>query len=87
MKLFVFGAGASRGSQRDASIPPYQKSPLVDEIFDRTYRDYSDSIGLSSNVMQEFENKAKEVKSVEKLLTERWDAISKIESEHKKHQN
>jgi len=41
MKIFIFGAGASQGSQKDLD------SPLIDELFDEKYHEIAKEIGLN----------------------------------------
>lgn len=81
MKIFVFGAGASRGSQyishQDASKI---RAPLVDELFDSVYERYAADVGLSAKSFHEYRQSVKENGSLEKWLTKKWEESEIIES-------
>lgn len=75
MKVFIFGAGASYGSQNTSAIENKLRAPLVNQLFDNMYKEYAKDI-LSTGEWDELENIVKESiasgKSLEKYLTERW---------------
>ncbi len=78
MKIFIFGAGASRGSQGRVDNPSFV-SPLTDELFDEEYRGYA-TYGqyeiLSKSELSKCANESKKMGSVEQWLTQRWNNIS-----------
>lgn len=85
MKVFIFGAGASLGSQGNTNgIETKKRAPLVNNLFEGPYRDYAIDIGVSPAELHDFDSKVKEVGSLEKWLTDEWNGISKIKTEHKK---
>ncbi len=70
MKVFVFGAGASRASQRQ-SENPQQRAPLVDEIFQDEYEHYAKRV-LVGNELALCHTESNHAGSVEAWLTDRW---------------
>ena len=80
MKIFIFGAGASLGSQ--GKIPysnPSLQAPLVDELFKPVYQNSAFQI-LSATEFAECQKAVEgiENKSVEKWLTQEWNSIDSI---------
>lgn len=84
MKVFVFGAGASRGSQDypgghgqdDASLSE-RTSPLVNELFEGAYSHHGRLIGLTGAIMDEV-RKGVAARGVEGWLTSEWESIHRL---------
>jgi len=78
MKIFVFGAGASRGAQDQKIFKEghEQRAPLINELF-RPYYLKGLVSGLSLD-LPECQEAAKKAGSLEKWLTSKWDSISQI---------
>ncbi len=78
MKIFIFGAGASKGSQGQVDNPSFV-SPLTDELFDDEYRGYA-TYGqyeiLSKAELSKCAEESKNNGSVEQWLTQRWNNIN-----------
>ena len=72
MKLFIFGAGASRDAQHgmvhDIAIPP-----LTNELFDPRYSEMAKSVGLSDPRMNTLRNEIAKYAYFEEWLTNEWD--------------
>lgn len=82
MKIYVFGAGASLGSQNpEQPITSSSRAPLIDEIFNSRYKDLALHI-LSASELSMFQQEVEKRsdKSVEKWLEEQWNAIPNIPS-------
>lgn len=82
MKIYIFGAGASVGSQNpEKTITSSSRAPLVDELFNQRYRELSLYM-FSQTRFNELCNEAEERKdnSVENWLGEKWERIEKINS-------
>ena len=77
MKVFVFGAGASQGSQ-GALAPGELKSPLVNELFEEAYRGCNIAF-LTEEHLEQCRNRGP--LSVEDWLTERWERVSTFQSQ------
>lgn len=77
MKVFVFGAGASKDAQHGTvhndSIPP-----LTNELFDPRYSDMAKAVGLTDPVMNSLRNKIAEYAYLEDWLTEEWSKIKSL---------
>jgi len=78
MKIFVFGAGASQGSQGVGVIPDECKAPLSDELFDLRYQKYANAVGLNESTMNEYRNDRLADTSFESWLTNQWRKIDSI---------
>jgi hypothetical protein len=75
MKVFVFGAGASKGSQEGLSLNANQKAPLVDELFSSQY----DQLYLShEEYIQCQEGRLDCGGSVEQWLSTRWAGVESL---------
>jgi len=85
MKIFIFGAGASLGSQDRTigSLDPSFHAPLVDQLFNPTYKKYSNNT-LNESEFEECKNAVKSCGSLERWLTERWEAIQALRDENSK---
>ena len=82
MKIYVFGAGASLGSQNlEHILTSSSRAPLVDELFNQRYRDLSLYM-FSPTRFNELSNEIEERKnkSVEDWLGEKWQRIETINS-------
>lgn len=83
MKVFIFGAGASRGSQpegQDARVV----APLVNELFDERYQTYADQVNIPTSLMGELRSEWKASGSLEGWLTQRWDKIETLKESKSK---
>ena len=80
MKVFIFGAGASLGSQGPT---PYSneslRAPLVDQLFEPRYGDSAHNI-LSDEDFQQG-RLAAQSGSLEKWLTQRWEQIESLKQD------
>lgn len=74
MKIFVFGAGASKASQPE-DTNPNQRSPLVDELFAGEYEEYARGV-MVGNELAVCRGEAEKNGSVEAWLTARWEAAA-----------
>lgn len=80
MKVFVFGAGASRGSQEaDAS----ERAPLVNELFATDYLGHARLAGLEGGDMAIFRQAVGEIGngSLEEWLTRKWESIETLQED------
>lgn len=75
MKVFIFGAGASKASQVDF-IKISERSPLMDELFNDVYQVYAEMVGLTNSELNYCREGVGSVGSVEKWLTDRWEKVS-----------
>ena len=78
MKVFIFGAGASLGSQ----FPPIQpgseqRAPLVNELFNMEYCGYAKPF-LTNVELLDCRDKSREARSVENWLTDRWERVGQV---------
>lgn len=75
MKVFIFGAGASQGSQ-DGYVPNV-KAPLVNQLFDTefdaNYTDYAKNLGFESSDLAKYQEAFKQVGDLEGWLTSLWE--------------
>lgn len=74
MKIFIFGAGASLGSQAD-NIEVHLKAPLVDNIFDDQYHRYATDVYTSAALIKQLKSDIGAT-SLEEWLTKEWDSLS-----------
>src|SRR5713226_7303690 len=80
MKVFVFGAGASKGSQTD--VAPEQRAPLVNDLFDPNYFAYANLAGFHGGDMVRFRQAMSESGgSLEAWLTQKWESIEGLRQE------
>ncbi len=85
MKVFVFGAGASKGAQL-ADLPEQYRAPLANELFDRQYQDYAKQTLLPIDLMEEGRLAGTNASSsVEKWLTEKWAKIPNYKTGRTQH--
>jgi hypothetical protein len=87
MKIFIFGAGASLGSQNGRyGQESVYRAPLMDELFHHRYRKIARDYLLDDTLLDKFELEIshREDKSVEKWLSEKWVSLKDIKSEDKK---
>lgn len=82
MKVFVFGAGASKGAQI-TSLSEQFKAPLADELFEKRYQDCAKETLLHADQLQECRIAANNGGSVEKWLTDKWSKIGSYKSQLK----
>ncbi len=84
MKIFVFGAGASQGSQERLRLSSEDigRAPLVDELFSPQYR--FDPPFLSNEEFAECRQGTLDCGSVEQWLSERWKQIESLKEERTK---
>ncbi len=86
MKIYIFGAGASLGSQKDKySKDSLVRAPLVNELFDPRYGE-SALYMLTPEELSEFREEIERQpnRSVEEWLGERWNRIESIPSRARK---
>ncbi len=76
MHLYVFGAGASQGSQQ-RGVPTLLKAPLVNELFANQYKDYAKDVALLNVELQSLRVSIGKG-SVEEWLTNEWDRINAL---------
>jgi len=80
MKVYIFGAGASRAAQG----VNWQglKAPLVNDLFNPEYEDFAKEMGISSIELNEFKKSFEntENRSLEEWLTMRWDGMKNLQS-------
>ena len=74
MKVFIFGAGASHGSQEYAT-PGEWKIPVSNSLFDDIYINRGEAVGVYKDTLIETREKSIELGGVEKYLTHRWQEI------------
>lgn len=76
MHLYIFGAGASQGSQQEG-VPHLTKAPLVNELFADQYKDYAHDVALLDVDLQNIRG-AIGKGPVEEWLTREWDRINAL---------
>lgn len=82
MKVFIFGVGASLGSQdKIAGLNPQYRAPLVDQLFQQTY--WSGPTILSEDDFQRCQT-ASDMGSLESWLTQQWEEIEGLKQEKTK---
>ena len=74
MKVFIFGAGASKGSQ-DFKTPALT-APLIDELFSKNYEQFAREVGFSKSDLDFCREKVTEIQSLEKWLSSRWTDLN-----------
>ena len=78
-KIYIFGAGASFGSQSEAGVDSHKKSPLTNDLFHIRYVNYAQNVGLSMEDLNEYRS-AIDPTGLEKYLTDKWNAIETLKS-------
>jgi hypothetical protein len=78
MKIFVFGAGASKGSQPGIGNLSLH-APLTDELFNSSYANFANEVGLTSELLEQYRNGAKGSESLEIWLTNWWSRIQAVD--------
>jgi hypothetical protein len=73
MKVYIFGAGASLGSQ-SKDIEPNLKAPLIDNVFDADYEEYADALYIDRAKLREIKSRIGDA-PLEEWLTKEWDRI------------
>ncbi len=74
MRVYVFGAGASQGSQQPGIGPERRIAPLMNQLFAPQYAEYADKVSLTPNELRDLHQSIGET-PIEDWLTERWAAI------------
>jgi hypothetical protein len=82
MKVFIFGAGASKGSQNTISDSKFV-APLMDELFDNKYNEYFNELGFSINDIGNIRDSIHKGEHLEEILVKKWDLIKNYKSEQK----
>lgn len=84
MKLFIFGAGASKGSTDKSADHHILQAPLANELLDPIFRPYAEALDLNIDVLRKKFEKYKEnaqkddkVVSLEFWMTELWHQAHK----------
>jgi hypothetical protein len=82
MKVYILGAGASLASQGDLErIARGNWAPLVNDLFDERYTDHAVAVGLGRQDLASYrESFQAQGGSLEKWLTDRWDAIRQMQT-------
>jgi hypothetical protein len=78
VNVFIFGAGASLGSQGNVlAIEESKRAPLVNQIFDNCYRNFAIRL-LTPDEFADCRAASKNFESVEHWLTARWERIDAL---------
>lgn len=83
MKVFIFGAGASQGSQHN-NVETKRRSPLVDELFNIEYQSYYTDLFQNPEELEEYRNDLGNNIQLEKYLTDWWSRIGKLKNDRTK---
>jgi len=79
MKIYIFGAGASLGSQ-DSEIPEtHLRAPLINNLFDSQYHTHANDVNISPTRLNELKELIGD-DSLEEWLTKEWVKLSKPHS-------
>ncbi len=81
MKIFIFGAGASQGSQGDSGINPVQRAPLMNQLFDDHYVGYGNQVCVSPSELSNYKHVISTESPLEVWLTDEWTKIEKLKEE------
>ena len=73
MRVFIFGAGASLGSQENSN--PGTKAPLTNQLFDDAYSAIAGQISLTPSDLARYRSSVPANSSLEAWLTDRWNEI------------
>jgi len=73
MQVFIFGAGASKGSQLSDAFAEDHRAPLVNDIFDPRYNSHAHNVHLPLSQMEEYRNSLPPDGSLEEWLTDWWE--------------
>ncbi|KKR16435.1 MAG: hypothetical protein A3D82_01725 [Candidatus Levybacteria bacterium RIFCSPHIGHO2_02_FULL_40_29] len=77
MRVFIFGAGASKGSQHrvihDSFVPP-----LSNELFDPKYSQFAHMVGLMDPDMNRCRDSISKFSSFEEWLTDEWEKVKDL---------
>lgn len=74
MRIFIFGAGASKGAQQGV-VHDIAKAPLTNELFDIRYQNFADMVGLSEATMNNYRQQISGFPFFEDWLTKEWNDI------------
>jgi len=74
MKVYIFGAGASLGSQEKQEMPDNHAAPLVDQLFDPKYEAYANEVYVSPAKIRAFKDKIGDT-PLEPWLTAEWTRL------------
>lgn len=83
-KVFIFGAGASLGSQQEYIHNQELLPPLSNDLFRNEYVGYAQQLGLSMEDFKRYRTEIEEAESVEQWLTSLWDSANKQKTERNK---
>lgn len=72
MKIFIFGAGASRGAQDNLLGELGLKCPTTEDFFSQEYKKYAKDVDFTEEQLTEF-TRDRNNENLEKWLTEKWD--------------
>lgn len=79
MKVFIFGAGASLGSQ-DLEIPEtHLRAPLINNLFDSQYNTHAAEVRVSYSRLDELKKLIGD-ESLEEWLTKEWTRLDELNS-------
>lgn len=76
MKIYIFGAGASLGSQDTSTLMPQLHAPLINNLFDSQYHSNAADIFVSTERIEELKQLIGDA-SVEEWLTKEWVKLQK----------
>jgi hypothetical protein len=74
MKVYIFGAGASKGSQPDA-VSANVRAPLVNELFDTNYITYAHEVRLPFPQLSKYRVEISQSESFESWITNKWKSM------------
>ncbi len=83
MKVLIFGAGASKGSQIGMT-DTLRSAPLVDELFHENYGVWAEQVGLFVQDLRRFKESCVH-EGVESWLTREWASVERLRQERTKH--
>src|SRR5258708_5872406 len=81
MKIFIYGAGASKGSQPHAPNPSLV-APLTNDLFSLTYESSAREVGLTPNKLTIYRQAVESSESLETWLTNWWSTAQLIEDKN-----
>lgn len=76
MKIYIFGAGASRGSQPPHLLPE-KRAPLINDLFDDQYRAYANDVFVSPSRISELSAQIGD-ESLEEWLSKEWTKLGTL---------
>ncbi len=74
MKVYIFGAGASLGSQDTSQLQPQLHAPLINNLFDSQYHTYASDVFVSKSRIEQLKKLIGD-ESIEEWLTKGWTKL------------